>query len=266
MAAPTSNFGSTDVSVTKRWNRRLVVGKAEGVVRVDLLLLDGVHQRLVHHLHAQVLAGLQLGGIWWVWSVMISLAMARVISMISTIGPAAPAVRRAYQRLGDDGVQALGKEALGLLAHVAGQGVDDTVDGLDGTGGVQGAQHEVAGLRRGHGHLDGLGVAQLADQDHVGIFPERRADAFGEARQVRPQLPLDDLGLLAPVDELDRVLEADDVAVLGAVQVVDHRRQRGGLAGAGRAGHQDHPLVVIAQRCGRPAADPGSPASEYRRG
>ncbi|MNL47276.1 hypothetical protein D3C87_1700560 [compost metagenome] len=40
------------------------------------------------------------------------------------------------------------------------------------------------------------------------------------------------------VDELDRVFDGEDVVMAMVVQVIDHRRQRGGLAGTGRAGDQ----------------------------
>ena len=41
--------------------------------------------------------------------------------------------------------------------------------------------------------------------------------------------------------EFDRVLQRDDVDRLGLVDLVQHRGQRGGLAGAGRAGDQHQP-------------------------
>ena len=80
-----------------------------------------------------------------------------------------------------------------------------------------------------------------------GSSRKRGADALRKARQVRAELALHDLGALALVHELDRVLQADDVQVLGAVQVIDHGRERGGLAGAGGARHEDHALVMIAE-------------------
>ena len=67
------------------------------------------------------------------------------------------------------------------------------------------------GLGGGHRHRDGLGVAHFADQNHVGILAHRRAHALGERRQVRAELALDDLARFAAMDELDRILEADDV-------------------------------------------------------
>ncbi|MNV58603.1 hypothetical protein D3C71_1509890 [compost metagenome] len=43
------------------------------------------------------------------------------------------------------------------------------------------------------------------------------------------------------VQVLDRILDGEDVSGRGAVAVVDHRRQRGGLARTGRAHHQHQP-------------------------
>ena len=162
------------------------------------------------------------------------------------------ALRRALvggldQDLRDHGQQALRQEALGLFALLDGQRIDDAVDGLGCRGGVQRAEHQVAGFRGRHGHGNRFRVAQLADQDHVRVFAHGRAHAFGERRDVRAQLALDDLALLAAMDEFDRIFERHDVEPPRGVQVIDHRGQRGRLAGAGGAGHQHHALVVVAQ-------------------
>ena len=47
------------------------------------------------------------------------------------------------------------------------------------------------------------------------------------------------------VHELDRVLDREDVAVLVLVDVVDHRRERGRLARAGRAGDQHQAARLV---------------------
>ena len=60
----------------------------------------------------------------------------------------------------------------------------------------------------------------------------------GERVRVDLQLALVDLAHLVLVDELDRVLDGHHVAAAVAVDVIDHRRQRGGFARAGRARHQ----------------------------
>ena len=152
-----------------------------------------------------------------------------------------------YQHLGHDREQALREEALGLLALLYRQRVDHAIDRLDRAGGVERAEHQVPGLRRGHRHGDGVGIAQLTDQDDVGVLAHRGAHAFGEARDVRAELALDHLAVLARVHELDRVLEADDVEPARLVQVIDHRRERGRFAGTGGAGDQHHALVEVAE-------------------
>ena len=45
---------------------------------------------------------------------------------------------------------------------------------------------------------------------------------------------------LIAVEDLDGILDGDDVLAQVAVDVVDHGRQGGGLAGAGGAGDQHH--------------------------
>ena len=62
---------------------------------------------------------------------------------------------------------------------------------------------------------------------------------FGEARDVRPDLALREDGLVVGMDELDRVLDRDDVVGQALVHPVEDRRERRGLAAAGRPRHQD---------------------------
>ncbi len=50
----------------------------------------------------------------------------------------------------------------------------------DGVVGVDGREHEVAGERRLHRQLGGLGVADLADHDDVWVLAERGAQTVGE--------------------------------------------------------------------------------------
>ncbi len=104
-----------------------------------------------------------------------------------------------------------------------------------GAGGVQGAEHQVARLRGPDRRLHGLEVAHLADEDHVRVLTQHAAQGLGEARHVDADLALVHDRLLVVVVVLDRVLDRDDVAVEVRVDVVDHRRERGRLARAGRA-------------------------------
>ena len=65
----------------------------------------------------------------------------------------------------------------------------------------------------------------------------RRASA--KLDRVGADLALVDDAALVPVEELDRVLDGHDVVVARAVDLVDHRRERGRLARAGRARDED---------------------------
>ena len=100
---------------------------------------------------------------------------------------------------------------------------------------MQRREHEVAGLRGRDRERDGLQVAHLADEDHVGILAQRLAERLRERLRVRRDLALVDQRLLARVDVLDRVLDGDDVAALGLVDPVDQGRERRRLAAARRA-------------------------------
>src|SRR5690606_15454636 len=77
---------------------------------------------------------------------------------------------------------------------------------------------------------------------------QRRTQGLAEAVGVTVHLALVDQALLRGVHELDRVLDREDVRVLVLVDVVEHRRQGGRLARAGRAGHQDQALRLLDQR------------------
>ncbi len=72
-------------------------------------------------------------------------------------------------------------------------------------------KHEVAGLGREQAGLDGLEVAHLADEDDVGILPQRAAQRLGEGARVDRHLALVDDRLLVAVQELDRILDRHHV-------------------------------------------------------
>ena len=113
----------------------------------------------------------------------------------------------------------------------------------------------MARLGGGERGRDRLEVAHLAEEDHVGVLAQRRAQRLAEARRVRADLALRDDAALVPVHELDRVLDREDVVRLLAVDLVDHRRERRRLAGAGRPGDEDEaarPHRELAQRRRQP--------------
>ena len=126
-----------------------------------------------------------------------------------------------------------------LALLVGGEHVDDAVDRLRGVLRVQRREHEVPGLSRGQRGRDRLEVAHLSDEDHVGVLAQRRLQRVAEALRVGAELALVDEALLVPVQELDRVLDRHDVLLARAVDLVDHRGERGGLPRAGRARDED---------------------------
>ena len=152
-----------------------------------------------------------------------------------------------------------------LLLLVRREEVDDAVDGLLRVGGVQRRHDEVAGLGGGERGLDRLVVTHLADEDDVGVLPHRGTQRGREVLGVDPDLALVDHRHLVEVQDLDRVLDGDDVDLAVRVDVVDHAGERGGLAGTGRAGHQDQAARLERELARAPAAGRGPRAGWRRR-
>ncbi len=75
--------------------------------------------------------------------------------------------------------------------------------------------------------------------------PRRRA-SLNEPVSI-PDLALVDDALAVGVDDLDRILDREDVLAARAVDVVDDRRERRGLARARRARHQHEPAVLLCE-------------------
>jgi hypothetical protein len=89
--------------------------------------------------------------------------------------------------------------------------IDDAIDRRRRGRRMQGAEHQVARLGRFDRDGDGLEIAQLTDQDDVGILAHRRAQGLLEAAGVRADFALVDQAALVLMDELDRILDRDDV-------------------------------------------------------
>ena len=145
------------------------------------------------------------------------------------------------QLLRDHAAQRGGEHRAHVRLLVRREHVDHAVDGWRRAVRVQRAHHENAHLGRGHRDAHRLEVAQLADQDDVRILAQGRVQRVREALAVHADLALTDETALALMHELDRVLDGEDVALHARVDVIDHRRERGGLARAGLAGDQDQP-------------------------
>ena len=110
-----------------------------------------------------------------------------------------------------------------------------------GVGRVDRREDEVARFGRGQRDAHGLRIAHLADDEHVGRLPQRRAQGGGEVGSVDADLDLLDQARAVRVLVLDRVLDRDDVACVAPVDLLDERGERGRLARSGRASHEDEP-------------------------
>ena len=123
--------------------------------------------------------------------------------------------------------------------------LDHAPDRLGRVERVQRREHEVARLGRLQRGLCGLGVAQLADEDDVRVLAEHAAQRLAEALGVEPDLALVDDAAAVGMEDLDRILDRHDVLAARAVDLVEHRRERRRLAGAGRAGDEDEAALLL---------------------
>ena len=110
---------------------------------------------------------------------------------------------------------------------------------------MQGREDQVTGLRRFQGDFDRFFVAHLADQDDLGSLAERGAQGERKGRRITMQFALMDGGLLVVVHEFHRVFYSEDVVGLFFVDFVQDCRERRGLAGARRTGHQHDAVAEV---------------------
>src|SRR5690242_757617 len=145
-------------------------------------------------------------------------------------GPLAIIANHAYQALGHDAIER-GDEVVRFDAHV-----DEAADDVGHVVGVDGGEDQVPGESGLDGDLGGFLVANFADHDFVGVVAQDGAQAAGESEAfflVDGNLG-DALELI-----LDGIFDGNDL-VLVAFDFVNGGIQRGGLAGSGRPGDQDH--------------------------
>jgi hypothetical protein len=156
----------------------------------------------------------------------------------------APGLPR-HQRLRHDPLEHEGELRAHLRLLRGREHVDDARDRLGRRVGVQRRERQVARLGDGQRGLDGLQVAHLAHQQHVGVLAERVLERAREALRVGADLALVDDAPLVAVHELDRVLDRDDVAAALAVDLVEHRRERGALARPRGPGDEHEPARLL---------------------
>ena len=119
--------------------------------------------------------------------------------------------------------------------------IDQSGDGAGGVVGVQRTEHEVPGQRRFDGDLRGLEVADLAHEDAIRVLPQEGAERFveGHAHGV-VHLHLHDAFDVV----LHRVFGGQEL-VADHVDLAQRRVERGGLAGTGRARHQQNAVRQV---------------------
>src|ERR687890_332651 len=151
------------------------------------------------------------------------------------------------ERLGDDALQGVCQLRTDLVLLVRREDVYDPVDGLRGILGVQRPEDEVPGLRRRYGERDGLEVAHLAYEYHVGVLPQDVLESLGEALGVLVDLALVDDALLVFVQELYGVLNAHDVLVPGLIDLVDHGGEGGRFSAPCRPRNKHEPARLLCE-------------------
>ena len=129
------------------------------------------------------------------------------------------------------------------MAPLLGEEVDDPVERLVRAVRVQRGHAQVAGLGERDRVLHRLAVSDLADHDHVGRLTQRVLERDFPAVGVDAHLAVRDDAVAVRVHVLHRILDGHDVAVRVLVAVADHRGERGRLARAGRADHDDQPAL-----------------------
>ena len=142
-------------------------------------------------------------------------------------------VRCLDKYLRHDCLEAHCEESFSLLAQLARQSVDNSIDRFNSARGVKCAEHEVTGLCSGHRHRNCLGIAKLANKNDIRVLAHGRAHAVGKRCQVCAKLALNNLAFFAGMHEFDRVFETNDVEITRFIEVIDHRRKRGRLTRAG---------------------------------
>ena len=149
------------------------------------------------------------------------------------------------QLLGHDALEGDRQLHAHLVLLVGREDVDDAVDRLRRALRVQRGEDEVAGLGRGQRGRDRLEVAHLADEDHVRVLAQRGLEGEREGLGVGAELALVDDALLC---EWRNSIGSSTVMMCSSrvlVDRVDHRRERGGLAGAGRARDEDEAARLL---------------------
>ena len=149
-----------------------------------------------------------------------------------------------------------------LLLQVRREEVDDPVDGLGRVQGVQGREHEVAGL--GGARAPCEPSPRRASRRSGSRRGPGAGPGASRGRSSRCPMPTSRWLMIERLSRCRYSIGSSSVMMLrepGRVDVVDHRRQRRRLARAGGPGEQDDPALLLGQRRGSPAAGRGRRSS-----
>ncbi len=117
-------------------------------------------------------------------------SLVRRLLPITSMMSCRPPLDARREPLADDVAQRVGETLADEFFLRLIEQTQDTVDGLAGVDGVQGAQHEVARFGGGHGDFDRLAVAHFADEDDLRRLAQRGAQAVGISVEIRAEFAL----------------------------------------------------------------------------
>ena len=159
--------------------------------------------------------------------------------------PPAPLIL--HQLLGYHRPQHHGKLYPYLRLLLAGKGVNDAVDGIGRSVGVQRGDHRVSGFRSGHGSTDGFRIPHFSQQNHIRRLTKAGTQGREEVHRVHSDLPLADDAALIAVQKLNGIFQRDDVAVPAFVDPVNDAGLGGGFSAARRSRDQHQSAFHIRQ-------------------
>ena len=124
--------------------------------------------------------------------------------------------------------------------------INDAVDRLGRRVRMERREGQMARLRDTKRGFDSLEVTHLTDEHDVGIFTQCGAKRVRETVGIRVNLPLVHQALLMIVEILNRILDGDDVLRPLFVDLVEHGRERRGLAAARRSSDEHEAARLFA--------------------
>ena len=129
------------------------------------------------------------------------------------------------QALRNKGLQVEREVGQQLVTAFFREEVDDAVECLVGTVGVQGSHTEMAGFGKRHRIFHSISVANLTNQNHIRGLAQGIFQCGKPVISIYTNFALGDDAVFVLVYEFNRVFDGDDVVLAVFVSVVDHRSQ-----------------------------------------